>query len=192
MTGSNSLLLEHAFGWKGICVEPNSLFFEQLRANRSAHCFNCCLSPENGEVAFLEAAGVYGGIADQYDPAFLDGLRRYLPMLGTKDAPLPLTQKPARTISSVLAEAGAPPVIDYWSLDVEGAELALLKAFPFDRYQLRVLTVEHNHSPARVRIREFLEGRGFALARELGIDDVYVHAAAGRPAWRGGWRRRRK
>jgi FkbM family methyltransferase len=191
MTGSNTFLLERAFGWKGICVEPNSVFFERLQANRNAQCFNCCLSPEEGEVAFLEAAGVYGGMIDRYDPSFLEGLRNYLPALGSKDAPLPLTQKPARTISSVLSEAGAPPVIDYWSLDVEGAELALLQAFPFDRYRLRVLTVEHNHTPARGRIREFLEARGFALARELGIDDVFVNAPAGRHSWRGHWRRRR-
>lgn len=188
--GSNTFLLEQAFGWKGICVEPNSVFFEHLRATRNAECFNCCLSSEEGDVTFLEAAGVYGGMVDKYDQTFLDGLRHYLPTLGPIDAPLPVIQKPAKTISAVLFEGGAPPVIDYWSLDVEGAELALLHDFPFDRYELRVLTVEHNQTPARERIREFLGARGFALVRELGIDDAFVHSSASPHAWRGHWRRR--
>jgi hypothetical protein len=37
-----------------------------------------------------------------------------------------------------------PPVIDYWSLNTEGSEFAILKSFPFDEYSFRVLTVEHN------------------------------------------------
>lgn len=91
--------------------------------------------------------------------------------------------KAARTIRSVLRSAGAPRTIDYWSLDTEGSELALLKSFPFDEYRVRVLTVEHNNGPIRAPIRGFLEARGYVRARDLGIDDGYVLAddAGARP-----------
>jgi len=189
--GSNTLALERDYGWRGACVEPNAALFERLCASRTVPCFNCCLSESAGDVPFLEAAGVYGGMMETYDPDFLASLRRNLPALGGEDAPLPVTSKPARTIAEVLVEADAPPVIDYWSLDVEGAELALLRAFPFDRYDLRVLTVEHNLTPAREQIRAFLETRGFVWACDLGIDDAYVRGPARRSAWQGSWRRKR-
>lgn len=104
--------------------------------------------------------------------------------------------KAARTIRSVLRSAGAPRTIDYWSLDTEGSELALLKSFPFDEYRVRVLTVEHNNGPIRAPIRGFLEARGYVRARDLGIDDGYVLAddaggAAVDQAWRSAVRRRR-
>ena len=82
--------------------------------------------------------------------------------------------KQARTIRSVLRQAGAPAVIDYWSLDTEGSELAILRSFPFDEYRFRVLTVEHNDAPVREDIRQYLAERGYTCVRALGIDDAYV------------------
>lgn len=189
VSGSNTLALERDYGWRGICVEPNATLYARLRTQRAAYSVCCCLAAEEGDVAFLEAAGVYGGIVAHYDPAFLASIRTQVLTLGDPATPLPGTLKPARTLASVLADADAPPVIDYWSLDVEGAELELLRSFPFDRYQIRVLTVEHNHMSARAKIRDLLEARGFVFARDLGIDDAYVRARRS-TAWRGHWRRR--
>ncbi len=186
--GSNSLLLEKEFGWRGICVEPNDAMFAELSATRACACFNCCLSDAEGEVDFLEAAGVYGGIVDCYDPDVLRRLRNILPELGGPDRPLPIARKAGRTIASILRMGAAPGVIDYWSLDTEGSELALLKAFPFDRYSVRVITVEHNCLPARGAIRKFLEAKGFRFRRDLGIDDAFVYGQSSH--WRGAWRRR--
>lgn len=98
--------------------------------------------------------------------------------------PAPVTKR-ARTVRSVLRDAGAPRVIDYWSLDTEGSELAILRSFPFDEYRFRVLTVEHNCGPARDDLRQFLESRGYSRVRLLGIDDAYVwHGDLPRRAWR--------
>jgi methyltransferase FkbM-like protein len=82
--------------------------------------------------------------------------------------------KEARTVRSVLQECAAPPIIDYWSLDTEGSEFAILKSFPFDEYSFRVLTVEHNWLPVREQIRDFLEKRGYQRLSALEIDDCYV------------------
>lgn len=38
----------------------------------------------------------------------------------------------------------APPVIDYLSIDVEGHELAVLAGMDFDRWYVRLITIEHN------------------------------------------------
>ncbi|MFI8519934.1 FkbM family methyltransferase [Streptomyces sp. NPDC085481] len=189
---SNTHLLETSYDWSGICVEPNPRFFTELVRNRRCHSVNCCLYDRAGEVDFVEA-GTVGGILDEYHPVLLDCARR---LLGTvPDRPPPTVRRPARTIRSVLREFGAPSVLDYWSLDTEGSELALLRSFPFDEYDVRVLTVEHNWLPARSAVRDFLEGQGYLWAGELGCDDCFVRPSpvtATGPAWRSAaWRHRR-
>jgi hypothetical protein len=99
------------------------------------------------------------------------------------------------TMLSVLRDCATPPVIDYWSLDTEGSELAILKSFPFHEYAFRVLTVEHNWLPVREQIREFLENRGCRRIRTIDIDDCCMQANnLPRPAWRSNawtWRGKR-
>lgn len=184
LKGSNTKLLESVFGWTGICIEPNAALFAQLVKNRRCICLSCCLYDREGTVDFLEAAGVYGGILDEYDPAHLQFARTHAEAATAADPP-GTTPKPARTVRSVLRECGAPPVIDYWSLDTEGSEPAILRSFPFDEYRVRVLTVEHNYSPAREAIRAILEGHGYARVGSLGIDDCYLY---GDERWNQAWR----
>jgi hypothetical protein len=193
--GSNTLLLERDYGWRGICVEPNDAMYADLVAHRDCLCYHCCLDERDGEVEFLESGGVFGGILRTYSASHLAFARRMIaegdpelrnPSLHRSGAvpaadPQAAVLKPARSLRSILRESDAPPVIDYWSLDTEGSELALLRSFPFDAYRFRVLTVEHNSEPARWEIRRFLESRGYVLARELGIDDGYIHRDDDRP-----------
>jgi hypothetical protein len=195
--GSNTWLLESVYGWTGVCVEPNQESFRQLKANRACICLNCCLYNRDGPVEFLEAAGVYGGIMGEYDPRHLRFTRKVLAGRWPEGTPPPTVSKQARTIRSVLRSVGAPGTIDYWSLDTEGSELALLRSFPFDEYRLRVLTVEHNNAAVREQIRSLLAARGYVRVRDLGIDDGYVLAGEGigeamGQAWRSAvWRSRR-
>ncbi len=187
---SNTYLLETAFDWDGICVEPNDAFFAALEQNRECRCFHCCLYDRDGDVDFLEASTL-GGIIDEYHPKLLRHATRVMRLrLDAYGAPMTV-RKPTRTIRSVLQAGNAPPVIDYWSLDTEGSELAILKSFPWDEYTCRVLTVEHNNLPPREDIRRYLTGRRYQLAGEIGVDDCYVLAGSlGTPAWRSSaWRR---
>jgi hypothetical protein len=167
-------MLEEFFGWTGLCVEPNKELFRELRSNRLCHCVSCCLYDRAGEVDFLELAGVYGGIIENYDPNHLAFVKRRLGDRWPSGGPAPTVRKMARSIRSLLREVGAPSIIDYWSLDTEGAELAVLRSFPFDEFRFRVLTVEHNNTAARDDIRNFLESKNIYRVRDFGIDDGYV------------------
>ncbi|MFJ7157404.1 FkbM family methyltransferase [Streptomyces sp. NPDC101118] len=190
LRASNTRLLETSYGWTGICVEPNADLYARLVRNRRCTCLDCCLYDREGSVEFLEA-GTVGGILAEYDPSLLRLARQGLRVADGDDPPT--VPKTARTIRSVLDQCRAPAVIDYWSLDTEGSELALLRSFPFDAYSFRVLTVEHNWLPVRTEIRAFLEARGYVWAQEAGCDDCYVRADIPRdtPPWRSHARRRR-
>jgi hypothetical protein len=179
MMVSNTLLLETSFGWNGICIEPNEALFSALVRNRRCCCLNCCLYNRAGIVDFLEDACGMGGILTEYHPDHLQYAKNSFRAGGRKlpeDANgRPITvPKVARTVRSVLQECNAPSVIDYWSLDTEGSEFAILKSFPFDEYSFRVLTIEHNWKPVRNQIKAFLQSRDYLLVRELEIDDCYV------------------
>lgn len=185
LIASNTHLLETAYAWRGICVEPNKVFYDLLVKNRRAHCVNCCLYDRDGDVDFLEQGFTLGGILDEYHPAHLRYAQRSFPQLTSPDGRLAVVTREARTVRSVLAQCDAPAMIDYWSLDTEGSELAILKSFPFDAYGFRVLTVEHNRLPVQHEIKALLESYGYRRVAELGIDDCYMPSGdAPRPAWR--------
>ena len=38
----------------------------------------------------------------------------------------------------------APKIVDYLSIDVEGSEFDILKDFDFNKWQINLITVEHN------------------------------------------------
>ena len=191
ITASNTYLLETQYDWRGICVEPNAGFFAQLAKTRRASCIDCCLYDSEGTVEFFEG-GTLGGVLADYPLELLAHAAQAYPGAKNANGNPAAVLKPSRTIASVLAQFKAPPIIDYWSLDTEGSELRILRSFPFDRYRVRVITVEHNRYPVRVEIQRFLQARGYVLARDFGIDDGYVEAslaAEGSPQLR--WRRRR-
>jgi hypothetical protein len=175
LKGSNTHLLETAFGWTGICVEPNEKFFRELVRNRTCTCVNCCLYDREGDVDFVEAE-VLSGILDEYHPDLLRLAKSMFHVPEDATGRPRASRRLARTVRSLLLEHAAPRVIDYWSLDTEGSELAILKSFPFDEFSFRVLTVEHNNYPAREDIQRLLSHHGYVRIKELGIDDCYVKA----------------
>ena len=174
--GSNTRTLETQYGWKGICIEPNDALYAQLVRNRSCICLNCCLYDRDADVEFFEAAEVYGGIVCEYESGHLEFARTFVSRKQSKPCAMPpeVVRKPAQSIRTLLRSQRAPSVIDYWSLDTEGSELAILRSFPFDEYRVRFLTVEHNHTRSRDAIADFLAGHGLRRVVELGIDDGYA------------------
>ncbi len=74
--------------------------------------------------------------------------------------------------------------VDYFSLDVEGAELKVLKTIPFNKLDIQVLTVEFLHdSEGSQAIKDFLAERGYAFVmkvtheRFLANDFVFIKVA---------------
>jgi hypothetical protein len=69
--------------------------------------------------------------------------------------------------------------INYFSLDIEGAEMQVLESIPWDKVDIEVLTIESNHMGevfpgSQNGLREFLKDKGYVLAYTVDIDDVFV------------------
>lgn len=152
---SNTWLLEKEFGWQGLCAEPNPKFFAQLQRNRSCTLSNQCIGDTTGKQVEFIYADAYGGSQEHADDDKHKDKRAAYRAVGQTAL--------LQTISlhDFLLEHRAPRVIDYLSIDTEGSEYEILRAFPFEQWNIRLLTVEHNFTERRKDIRRLLEGHGY-------------------------------
>lgn len=132
VTISNTFLLEKNYGWKGILAEPNPVWHPSLRKNRtSAIETRCVYSFTGARLKFLSADDPeYGGINDARGTA--KKLRRKGDTIEVETI----------SLNDLLEVHHAPRQIDFLSLDTEGSEYEILKSFDFDRWNVRLFTIE--------------------------------------------------
>jgi len=138
---SNTLFYEK-LGWTGLLVEPNPTFTNTiLGKHRKSYYFNGCLSPTPHEetLHFQDEGGVGLG---------------HLSKSGSYEVL-------AETLQDLMQSIGRK-TIDFWSLDIEGSESAVLKATDFARVEVGVLLIEMNKSAANnAAIKEIMDKEGF-------------------------------
>ncbi|MDA8381604.1 MAG: FkbM family methyltransferase [Betaproteobacteria bacterium] len=164
---SNSYLLEKEFAWQGICAEPNPKLFEDLKRHRRCIVSNACIGATTGQVVDFIFADAYGGFAKY---AAGDNHAEKRAAYATAGHTARLT---TISLDDFLVENNAPRVIDYLSIDTEGSELEILSAFPFEKWDVRLITVEHNYTPQRQAIRDLLNAKGYHCC-EREWDDWYA------------------
>ena len=186
---SNTLLLEMQYNWTGILIEPNpDLYQEMLTKQRKSYCLETCLSTEKEvQKVDFDATGAYGGIMNGEDlkpgsradeaikqrkesnpdfvPTYGAFVRRTLQMQC-----LPLTS---------IIEALGNPVIDYFSLDIEGAEFPVLKTIDFDKVDIRVLSIEVTKLDSifdgrLTQLKYLMKRNGYEFYKEVKEDYIYV------------------
>lgn len=167
---SNTYYLERHLGWQGLAIEPLPEVYEALRRNRRCDTVQGCVANAAGEVRFLAITG-YGtmlsGIVDEYDPRHVARIDREL---ADRDSRRDIITVPAYTLAELLEEHGLTRV-DYLSIDVEGPELKILESIPFDRFDIRVISVENNYQD--LRLRRVLRRAGYTLIARAGPDEFY-------------------
>ena len=158
---SNTKALE-ARGWRGVCIDP----FPRNMETRTCRTVARPVDAEAGRVLRFFEPGTFGG-----------GLLEYAGWWVSEQAKARSVEVTTTTLADVLERAGAPPFIHYMNLDIEGAEYEALRTFPFDRYRIGALTVEHNNVESRrAAIRELLERHGYRLEWAIRDQDWYVPA----------------
>ena len=80
------------------------------------------------------------------------------------------------TLKDIFERFDTPKVIDYLSLDVEGAELFIMSYFPFSEYRIQILTVERPNT----ELSKLLEKEGYVLLKTLhaNTETLWVHESA--------------
>jgi FkbM family methyltransferase len=157
---SNTYMLEKKYKWKGICIEAEDSMFKKLKSNRSCICVNVCIDDyEKKQIKFTKGRGLIGGIIDQDtdNKGFISSSE--------------FDQMETFTLASFLDKYNAPKVIDYLSLDVEGAEHRIFRDFPFGQYKFLAMSIEK----PKKELLDILKKNGYIKIGSNDFDKLFIH-----------------
>jgi FkbM family methyltransferase len=166
---SNTLYYEKYRGWSGVLVEPtlhNFLMCNQNRAKRTKTFCNACTSFEYKE-KFVEI--VYSNLMSTpvgLDSDILD------PFAHAAEGKQFLAEHEdnvvfgalARPLNDILIEAKSPSRIDFLSLDVEGAEIEVLKGINHDEFRFSYMLIENRSVE---KLSDYLESLDYGYVELL-------------------------
>lgn len=165
VTINNTFFLEKYLKWDGLLFEPNPHFKEKIMINRTSKLIEKCISDRNDQkIKFRIDNGMLGGIvSESTDNNFKyrsDELKK-----------ANIIEINTSTLDKELDRNNAPSLIDYMSLDVEGAEYLVLKNFPFDKYKFRCMSIERPNKQLDI----LLDLNNYRQVAHLKFDVIYVH-----------------
>jgi len=174
-TQSNTYYLERARGWRGLLVEPVPMLArEAARERRRSVVRNCALVPAGhpDPTVRLRYGGTMTVMADAQGAAeWTAEAQRNMAL----DEPAHEFEVPARTLSSLLDEVGAPEV-DLLSLDVEGYEAEVLAGLDLGRHVPRFIVVEVDLRAERDRVDALLRGH-YGPGEQISPSDLLFERA---------------
>lgn len=146
---SNTLHLEQN-NWEGVCIEGNPEYWYNLGRYRKCTAVGAFVGgkpSEDGKEVEIALKGVYGGIVAE----------------GMDNAKEQSTVKRELvSIYTVFKETNVPSMIDYLSLDVEGAESLVMSDFPWEDYKMRFMTIERPKDD----LRGMLQANGYVMVNK--------------------------
>ncbi|MHA7775138.1 FkbM family methyltransferase [Roseibium sp. M-1] len=167
ITGSNTLFFEKNLGWTGLLIEPSPAKFAQAASVRKCTCLNAAVGTSAPSAEFLEIRSGYtqsSGLLRSMDPDILKTIRQH------PDHEEFIARIPVRSIREILEEVGIDR-INYVSLDVEGAEIAVLETFPFESVPVEIWSIENLADTSE--IPSFMARRGYEVIDFIGMDEIY-------------------
>ncbi|KAH3753554.1 hypothetical protein DPMN_188194 [Dreissena polymorpha] len=165
---SNTLLLEMKNNWTGLLIEANPHMFSSIASvNRNCYAINCCLGYTNTSLTFTLAGTLSSAdavITAQHRNR-INNERNYNDKTYNK-----LVTVQCYSLLDVLNVIGTKKV-DYFSLDVEGAELYILESIDWNQIDIDVFTIETDQH--RGKILSFMKDHGYKWLTHLKGDDIF-------------------
>lgn len=172
-TQSNTLHFERYRNWNGILIEPSPNNFLKCLNNRKhktkIFC-NACVSFEynNKFVELIYTNLMTIPVELESDISDLNAhVELGVKLLNKREVEFRFGAI-AKTLNSILEETNAPKVIDLLSLDVEGAELEVLKGIDFQKYTFKYMCIESRNIDT---ITSYLKIYNYNLIEKLSVHD---------------------
>lgn len=154
-------------GWRGLLVDPVPGHCRTARAVRPGdRVLECAVADHDGEAAFYEnrVAATCSTMLPGEAAKFGHGPKSYA--------------TPVKTLATVVEEFGLWPPPDLLSIDVEGAERAVLEGTPFERgWRPAVLIVEaclpRTETPSHREWEHILDAAGYEFRERTGVNRIY-------------------
>lgn len=188
VTQSNSLYFEKHRGWRGVLVEPAPQNFLKCRQNRSgrnsiycAACVSFDYDQEFVRIAYSNLMSTPISLeSDIQDPRAHARLGDRF--LGHGETMFEFGAV-AHPLNSLLQDAGAPRLIDFLSLDVEGAELEVLKGVDQEVFRFKFILVGCRDF---TKLNPYLESKGYRFVEKLSSQDYLFASEESAAAGAGG------
>ena len=173
-TINNTLYFETNNNWKGINVEPITDVYEKLVINRpNSVNLNCAVDEKEGEAEFIYNKGyteMISGLKNHYD------LRHHARLVNENNhfgSSSNIINIPTNTLANIFKKHDVTHV-NYLSIDVEGAEFAVIKSIDFENVFIDVIGFENNYNDTSVPIVEYLTSKGYNLLH-ASMDIFMIH-----------------
>ncbi len=165
---NNTYILDEKFGWSGISIDADPQHKTKFPKMRSCPWVQACLDDKKGRKVEFLVTGGSSGIVDYYTKGHMK--ERVEKRRAEKDKSL--VKYKTQVLADVLRKHKAPKLIHYLNIDVEGAEYAVLKNFPFDEFKVIAITLEHNNDPVLKKdLGQLLEHKGYVKVKSWGNSD---------------------
>jgi len=182
---SNTIKHDKYLKWRGVLIEPHPDNYNALKKTRAGQAlFHAASCGECMQVHFAKSAeNAVGGIWEFMTERFK---RVWFPSGNTN--PIPLTCMPLHLI----LETVKVNHVNFFSLDVEGAELEVIKGIDWDRFSFDVMVMERDN-PKRAdpdletlsdtaQIIEILTSKGYRVYDDH-HGDVHLASSHDRNIW---------
>lgn len=148
---SNTYFFEKCLGWSGLCVEANPVYLAAIHRHRECALVPTCVSDRDGKTVTFQLSAGLSGIKETN--------KNNATWKRNKKMPPPTTRQKCSTLGNEFTKYNITTV-DYFSLDVEGHELHVLKGIDWHNVVINVLTVEAIE-PAVLPLERFLTSKGY-------------------------------
>lgn len=169
---SNTLHLEKYHGWGGVLIEPEIKNFEKCEKNRKAKVVNAAcvsftydkktVSLIYSDLMTIASSGLETDILKPAEHATLG-------MSVQKDVSTYEFSAPALTLNSILKQHSPKNRVDLLSLDVEGAEIEVLKGVDHNQYRFDHCLIE---SRSEKKLVEYMRKNDYELIKKLSEHDL--------------------
>ena len=170
-TGSNCVFFEKALDWTGLVVEASPRFVGRIGETRGAKVVHAAVSDRDGTAEFLEVTSgmtQMGGLLDHYPSETLARIRG-------DEGHAETAVTVATTRLDTLLRAHGIEKIDYCSIDVEGAERAVLRSIDFYEFDIAALSIENNWRHRKTKsYQDIMAPAGYRQVAVLGMDEIWV------------------
>lgn len=151
-TLSNTVYLEEKFGWQGLLLEANPRYRESLETRKSKAVIAAVVDQEGFHE--FRSAGLFGGVVTLLGKTHDKKTQNAhsLSVWGT-------------TLGRILDENNAPEIINFISIDVEGAEVPIVEQMcRMSKRRFICGCIEHNARQTDYeRIRSLLNDAGYGI-----------------------------
>ena len=171
---NNTLYFEETHNWTGINVEPIPDVYAKLMINRS-NCINinCAIDESEGTSEFCLNIGyseAISGLVSHYDK------RHKQRIINERNSHASTSNKimvNTMRLDTILHTHNIKH-IHYLSVDVEGAEFAVLKSINYEEVFIDVIGFENNYEDTSMPIIQFLLDKGFVMIKKY-TDIFMIH-----------------